>query len=353
MQKTLAEIATIIDGEVVGDKDLVVTGISSIQDAKEGDITFLANPKYIPFSKKTKAAAIITSRDIKISGKSIIRTDNPSLAFSDLIAAMTEEEAHPFKGIHESAFIGDECAIGKNVSIGPFAIIESHAKIGDHTVVYGGSYIGHHTTIGADCLIYPNVTVREHVIIGDRVILHSGTVIGSDGFGYVQVGGIHKKIPQVGTVKIEDDVEIGANVTIDRARFDQTIIGKGTKIDNLVQVAHNVVMGENCIIISQVGISGSTTIGKGVIMGGQAGATGHLKIGEGSIIFSRGVATKSVPAFARVSGFPAKPHNEAKRINAYMQRLPHYVKMIQELQKKIGELEKKIRNKSSSKNKKR
>jgi len=347
MQKTLAEIANIINGEVVGDRDLIVTGFSGIQDAKEGDITFLANLKYIPLSKKTKATAIITSRDIEISGKSIIRTDNPSIAFSDLITAMTGDDTHSFQGIHESAFIDDGCVIGENVSIGPFAIIASQAKIGDNTVIYGGSYVGHHTTIGADCLIYPNITIREHVIIGDRVFLHSGAVIGSDGFGYIQVEGRHKKIPQIGTVKIEDDVEIGANVTIDRARFDQTIIGKGTKIDNLVQVAHNVVMGENCIIISQVGISGSVNIGKGAILAGQVGVVGHITIGEGSIIFSRSVATKSIPAFARVLGNPAKPYKEAKRIHFYTQRLPRYVKTIQELQKKVQELEKKIKNKDS------
>ena len=343
MQKTLAEIAKIISGEVVGDKNLIVTGFSGIQDAKEGDITFLANPKYISLSKKTKATVIITSRDIKIPGKSIIRTDNPSLAFSDLIVAMSGDSMHPFKGVHKSAFIGDDCIIGKNVSIGPFAIIENEAKIGDNTIIYGGSYVGYQTAIGKDCLIYPNITIRERVFIGDRVILHSGTVIGSDGFGYVPIEGRHKKIPQVGTVKIEDDVEIGANVTIDRARFDQTVIGKGTKIDNLVQVAHNVVMGENCIIISQVGISGSCNIGKGAILAGQVGTAGHIKIGEGAVIFSRSVATKSIPAFAQVLGYPARPHKEAKRIHAHTQRLPRYVKMIEELQKKVQQLEKKLK----------
>jgi len=222
MQKTLAEIANIINGEVVGDKDLVVTGLSGIQEAKEGDLTFLANPKYIPLTEKTSATAIVTSRDIEISGKTIIRTDNPSLAFSNLISAMTGDDVHPFKGVHKSAFVADDCTVGKNVSLGPFAIVESKTKIGDNTIIYGGSYIGHGTIIGSGCLIYPNVTIRESIIIGDRVIIHSGTVIGSDGFGYIQVDGVHKKIPQVGTVLIEDDVEIGANVTIDRARFDQT-----------------------------------------------------------------------------------------------------------------------------------
>ena len=339
MHKTLAEIANIVNGEVVGDKNLVITGLSGIQEAKEGDLTFLANSKYIPLSSKTKATAIITSRDIEITGKSVIRTDNPSLAFADLIKTMTGDDVHPFAGIHEAAFVADDCTVGKNVSIGPFAIIENKAKIGDNTIIYGGSYIGHHAVIGDDCLIYPNVTIREQVSIGNHVIVHSGTVIGSDGFGYIQVDGAHKKIPQIGTVAIEDDVEIGANVAIDRARFDQTIIGQGTKIDNLVQVAHNVVMGEDCIIISQVGISGSVNIGKGSYLLGQAGITGHLTIGEGSIVYSQCALGKSIPPQSHVSGSPARPHNEAKRVFAATQKLPQYIKIIQDLQKRVQELE--------------
>jgi len=330
MHKTLAEIANIVNGEVVGDKDLVITGLSGIQEAKEGDLTFLANSKYISLSKNTKATAIITSRDIEISGRSVIRTDNPSVAFADLITAMTGDDVHLLKGIHEAAFIADDCAIGKNVSIGPYAIIESQAKIGDNTIIYGGSYVGHHTTIGEDCLIYPNITIREYVSIGNRVIIHSGTVIGSDGFGYIQVDGAHKKIPQIGTVAVEDDVEIGANVTIDRARFDQTVIGRGSKIDNLVQVAHNVVMGENCIIISQVGISGSVNIGKGSYLLGQAGITGHLTIGEGSIVFSQSALGKSIPPQSHVSGSPARSHADAKRVFASTQKLPHYITILQQ-----------------------
>lgn len=346
MKKTLAEIAGIINGEVVGDKDLVVTGFSGIQDAREGDVTFLADPKYIPISKKTNATAIITSRDIEISGKNIIRTDNPSLAFSNLISAMTDNDGHPFKGIHESAFISDSCVVGENVSIGPFVIIEGHAKIGNNTVIYGGSYVGHNTTIGADCLIYPNITVRESVVLGDRVIIHSGTVIGSDGFGYVQVDGVHKKIPQIGTVVVEDDVEIGANVTIDRARLDRTIIGRGTKIDNLVQVAHNVILGEHCIIISQVGISGSVTIGKSVILAGQVGVVGHITIGDEAVAFSQCQVVKNIPPHARISGSPGRPHSETKRMVAYMRKLPKYIKSIQDLQAQVRRLEEKIKGKN-------
>ena len=348
MKKTLAEIAKIIGGEVVGDKDLVITGLSGIQEAKEGDLTFLAHSKYIPFCRKTKASAIITGRDIEIPGKSVIRTENPSLAFTDLISAVTEKNAYFRDGIHAAAFIAEDAVIGDNVSVGPYAVIESKAAIGENTVIFAGSYIGHGTVIGPDCMIYPHVTVREHVTIGCHVIVHSGTVIGSDGFGYIQVDGLHRKIPQVGTVVIGDDVEIGANVAIDRARFDKTVIGRGCKIDNLVQVAHNVVMGENCIIISQVGISGSVNIGKGAILAGQAGVTGHITIGEGAVIYAQSAIAKSVPAHAQVSGYPARSHHEAKRIHAYTQRLPQYVKAIQELEKKVEGLEARFKEMSSS-----
>lgn len=342
MRKTLAEIAKMIDGEVVGDKDLVITGLSGIQEAREGELTFLANSKYIPLAKSTKAAAIIISRDIDVSDKPVIRTNNPSLAFSELISAMTEHEAHSFQGVHPSAYVGEQVKIGKNVAIGPLAIIEQNVSIGNNTVIYGGAYIGHHALIGDDCIIYPQVTLREHVTIGDRVIIHSGAVIGSDGFGYIQVDGVHKKIPQVGTVVIGHDVEIGANVAIDRARFDKTVIGNGCKIDNLVQVAHNVVMGEHCIIVAQVGISGSANIGKGAILAGQAGITGHISIGEGTLIYAQSAVAKSVPAHSQYSGYPARPHALWKKAQVHTMRLPQYVKMIHDLQKKIKELETKI-----------
>jgi UDP-3-O-[3-hydroxymyristoyl] glucosamine N-acyltransferase len=202
--------------------------------------------------------------------------------------------------------------------------------------------VGHHSKIGSDTLIYPNVSIREHVVIGSRVIIHSGTVIGCDGFGFATIEGLHYKIPQVGTVEIDDDVEIGANVTIDRARFDKTIIGRGTKIDNLVQIAHNVVVGENSIIVAQAGISGSTTIGRGATLAGQAGLVGHITIGEGAVVAAQAGVTKSVPAHTTVSGYPAKPHDIAKRVNACVQNLPRLYDIVAELKKKIAELEKRI-----------
>src|SRR3989338_8654026 len=312
MHKTLKEIAELIDGEVIGNGSTVITGVSGIKEAGEGDITFVANPKYFPLIEKTGASAIITSRDVKSSPKPIIRTDNPSLAFAKVISFTAPGESKHPKGLHPTAILGKDVSLGSDVAIGPYVAVEDNVSIGDKAIIYAGCFIGHHTKIGSDTLIYANVSIRERITIGNRVIIHSGTVIGSDGFGFAAIEGLHHKIPQVGTVEIGDDVEICANVTIDRARFDKTIIGSGTKIDNLVQIAHNVVIGENSIIVAQAGISGSTNIGKGVTLAGQVGVVGHITIGDNAIVMAQAGVSKSVPAETTVWGYPAKPVDIAK-----------------------------------------
>lgn len=342
MHKTLREIADFIQGEVVGNENIVITGVAGIKEAQEGDITFLANPKYFPLIDKTRASAIITSKEVESTPKPIIRTENPSLAFAKIISLIAPNEVTYPKGIHPTVILGKHVSLGKDVCLGPYVVVEDNVSIGDNTIIYSSCFIGHHTTIGSYTLIYPNVSIRERISIGDRVIIHSGTVIGSDGFGFVNIKGLHHKIPQIGTVEIGDDVEIGANVAIDRARFDKTIIGRGTKIDNLVQIAHNVVIGENSIIVAQAGISGSTIIGKGVTLAGQAGLVGHITIGDEAVVAAQAGVTKSVPANTTVSGYPAKPHEIAKRVNACIQNLPKLYDTVAELKKKIGELEKKI-----------
>lgn len=341
MQKTLAEIADIIDGEIAGDANLIITGLSGIQEAEDGDLSFVANAKYFALARKTKASALIIPKNFKIPKKSAIRTENPSLAFARIASVVYNENIPPLRGIHPTAVIADHVTMGDNVVIGPCAVIEDYAQIGRNTVIHSGCHVGARTLIGENCLIYPNVTIRERVCIGHRVIIHSGTVVGSDGFGFVQVDGVHEKIPQIGTVIIGDDVEIGANVTIDRARFDKTVIGKGTKIDNLVQIAHNVHIGENCIIVSQVGISGSVSIGKGVILAGQAGVTGHLTIGDGVVVTAQSGVTKSIPAHTKIAGFPARPNMVVLKEKAALSRLPVYIKKIQELAKRVEQLERK------------
>lgn len=343
MRKTLADIAKLVDGELVGDKKLVITGLRGIKEANAGDLTFIDNPKYLPLVAKTQASAILIPRNVTVKGKSVIHIDSPSLAFAKVASLFGHNEPLTIKGIHKTAVIAKNAKIGKNVAVGPYAVIEEKVKVGDHSVVHSGSFIGRSTSLGKNCCIYPRVVIRESTVIGDRVIIHSGAVIGSDGFGYVNTSGTHEKIPQIGIVVIEDDVEIGANTTIDRARFDKTIIGRGTKIDNLVQIAHNVVIGENCIIISQVGISGSTAVERNAILAGQAGVAGHLTIGEGAIVGAQSGVTKSVPAHTKVSGYPAKPHDEAAKVNACVQRLPVYIETIQELKKRIETLEAKLK----------
>ncbi|MFH0935590.1 MAG: UDP-3-O-(3-hydroxymyristoyl)glucosamine N-acyltransferase [Candidatus Omnitrophota bacterium] len=345
MQKTLREIARLIDGEIVGDESVVITGVSGIKEADEGDITFVANPKYFHLVGVTRASAIIAARDlVSTYKKPIVRTENPSLAFAKIVASFAPNEMPHLKGIHPAAALGKDLSLGKNVAIGPYAVIEDGVSLGDNTVIYAGCFIGHHTRIGSDTLIYSNVSIRERISIGNRVIIHSGTVVGSDGFGFADVKGLHHKIPQIGTVEIGDDVEIGANVTIDRARFDKTVVGRGTKIDNLVQIAHNVIIGENSIIVAQAGVSGSTVLGKGVTLAGQAGLVGHISVGDGAVVAAQGGVTKSIPPNTTVSGYPARPHNIAKKVNACVQNLPKLYESVRALKKKIAELETKLKN---------
>ena len=353
IHKTLKEIAQLIDGEVIGDGNIVITGISGIREAEEGDLTFLANPRYAPLMDTTKAAAIITSREATGAPRPMIRADNPSMAFAKIISILMPNDQRYPSGIHPTAVIGKNVKLGQDVALQPYVVIDDDTVIGDRTIIYAGSYIGNRAKIGSDCLIYPNVAIREKVEIGNRVIVHSGTVIGSDGFGFATVGGEHHKIPQIGTVLIEDDVEIGANVTIDRARFGKTVIGKGTKIDNLVQIAHNVIVGENSIIIAQAGISGSTVIGKNVTIAGQAGLVGHITIGDNAVLAAQAGVTKPVPANTCVSGYPARQHDEAKRLNAFVSRLPQIVDELKKLEEKVNQLEKKITDGTTADNKKR
>ena len=348
MKRTLKDIARIIDGEIVGDVNTIVTGICGIKEAKEGDLTFVANSRYLSLMNHTKASAIITTKDVTSAPKPIIRTENPSIAFAKMVSLLAPNEVKRPKGIHPTAVIGEKVRLGRNVAIQPYVVIEDNAEIKDNTILYTGAYVGHHTKIGRDCTIYPYVIIRERVVIQDRVTIHGGTVIGSDGFGFSTVKGVHHRIPQIGNVIIEDDVEIGANVTIDRARFDKTIIKKGTKIDNLVQIAHNVIVGEHSIIVAQSGISGSTTIGNNVTLAGQAGVIGHISIGDNAVIAAKSGVTKSIPKNACVSGYPAKPHILAKRINACVQNLPELYKKVRALEEELEKLKNQKQNRVES-----
>ncbi len=339
MQKSLSEIAKDTGGRVVGDGALLIKGVCGMREAKAGDLTFLANPKYLPLASLTEASAIIVGLDVVVVGKSVIQTENPSLAFSKVVAAIKEDLTPKMAGIHPSAVVDPSAVIGAGVGIGPNVVIEKDVKVGSDTVICAGVFVGQKTVIGADCLIYPNVTIREDVTLGHRIIIHSGSVIGSDGFGYMTIEGKHHKIPQMGTVVIEDDVEIGACVTIDRARFDKTLIGRGTKIDNLVQIAHNVRIGENCFIIALAGIAGSASIGHNAIIAGQVGVAGHVKVGDGAMVAAQSGITKDVPPGAKMFGTPAQEYKQAVREMGLVGRLPQYVARLAELEQRIKVLE--------------
>jgi UDP-3-O-[3-hydroxymyristoyl] glucosamine N-acyltransferase len=339
MSKTLRELAGLVEGEVVGDADTVISGCRGIEDAGPGEITFVANRRYYSLIPQTRASAIIVSKDVAEAPKPMLRVADPSLAFAQVMAALHPVVLKHPEGIHETAVVAKSALLGRRVALGPHVVVEENARIGDDTVLYAGCYVGRDTTIGARCLLWPNVSVRERVTIGDRVSIQSGTVIGSEGFGYVNVGGVFKLIPQVGSVLIEDDVEIGANVTIDRARFDKTVIGQGTKIDNLVQIAHNVVIGRHCMIVSQVGISGSTHLGDRVTLAGQVGLVGHITVGDGAIVTAQSGVPKSVPPGAVMSGYPAVAHEDWKKNSAYIHRLPELSRAVRELAKRVEELQ--------------
>lgn len=338
------DIAKIIDGNVIGDEGVLIKGVSGIKEAKEGDLTFIANNKYRLLLKSTKASAIIVPRDINNTVNAVlIQVENPSLAFANMLAIVGPEPVSFSPGIDSTAVIGKNVFIGKNVSIQPYSVIEDHAVIGDNTVIGACVYVGHYTKVGDNSIIYPHVIIRERITIGDRVIIHPGTVIGGDGFGFATVKGVHHKIPQIGTVEIGNDVEIGSNVTIDRARFDKTYIGNGVKIDNLAQIAHNVSIGDNTIVVAQVGISGSTVIGKNVIIAGQAGITGHITIGDNAIIGGKAGVTKNIPPNTHVTGFPARDKWEDMRLQAYSRRQPELIEKLKKLEEKIEKAERRLR----------
>ncbi len=344
MKKTLAEIAKEIQGRVVGDDALLINGIAGIKEAQAGDLTFLANPRYLPLAATTSASAIIVGKDVLVEGKTVVQTEDPSLAFSKVVFMIKEDLTPRFKGVHPTAIIDPSAVIGDGCGIGPYVVIEKDVRIGSHTVICAGTFIGQKTSVGDRCLLYPNVTLRENVSIADRVIIHSGTVVGADGFGYVLVNGAHQKIPQMGTVVIEDDVELGACVTVDRARFERTFIGRGTKVDNLVQIGHNAHIGPHCIIVALAGVAGSCHMGDHVIVAGQVGMGGHLNIGAGAVIAAQSGVIKDVPAGAKMFGTPAKDYKTAVREMGLVSRLPQYVEKLEALEQKIKLLEEKLRS---------
>jgi UDP-3-O-[3-hydroxymyristoyl] glucosamine N-acyltransferase len=330
------EIAAMVHGQVIGDGDLDIRGVAGIDDAGSGDITYLTNKTLLKKLLASQAAAVIVADYIEDIKMTQVAVKTPQYAFAALLNAFYVKP-HKHLGISDRAIVSDQAEIGDNVTVYPMSYISDGVHIGKGTVVFPGVFIGEKSSIGEECLIYPNVTIREGVTIGNNVIIHAGAVIGADGFGYVFENGIHNKIPQVGGVVISDDVEIGANVTIDRGTTGNTVIGKGTKIDNLVQVAHNVLIGRNVLLVAQVGIGGSSSIGEGVILAGQAGIGDHAEIEAGTIVGGQaGVAGRLSKGM--YLGTPARPFREALKSVDLLHRLPELNKKIIDIEKKLASL---------------
>lgn len=310
----LAELASLAGIALDGpEKEMEITGAASLDEAGESDISFFGHPRYAGALKRTKAAAVLVPADHNEPIRPVpLRVANPSAAFAAVLEKFAPPQVAFQPGVHSSAVVADDAEIHPSASIQPLAVIESGAKIGPGTVIGAHCYIGHQAVVGAHCQFHPRVSVRERCEIGDRVILHPGVVIGSDGFGYELLDGRHVKIPQTGIVRIDDDVEIGANTTVDRARFGRTWLQQGAKIDNLVQIAHNVTIGAHTILCAQVGISGSTKVGAYVTMAGKVGVNGHIEVGDAAVITAMAGVTKSVPPKEVLVGLPARPMKEYK-----------------------------------------
>ena len=338
MKKTLAALAELVGGRLVGDGSISVSGVADLEFAHSGQLTFLTHEKNIDLLSSSQASAAVVPFSDRDYALPVIQVRDPSLAIAII---HTHFLAEPFqaKGIDSRAVVGDDCQIPDAVAIGPLVVIGNRVVLGQRVTIEPGVVIGDEVVINDDTTLKANVTVGRGTIIGRRVIVHSGTVIGSDGFGYAtdQLGH-HFKRPHVGIVQIDDDVEIGANVCIDRATFGKTWIKRGAKIDNLVQIAHNVIVGEDSIIVSQVGISGSTTLGVGVVLGGQAGVAGHLQIGDWVMAAAKTGVHANLPAKAVVSGFPAISHQLWLRVSTLLVKLPELVKDVRTMKKQIAEL---------------
>ncbi|MCA1808390.1 MAG: UDP-3-O-(3-hydroxymyristoyl)glucosamine N-acyltransferase [Kiritimatiellia bacterium] len=337
---TLAEVARKLDGALEGDGRVQVSGLAGIREAEPHQLTFVANPQYAAAAAATRAAAVLVPEDWnRPCSAALIRVRNPDKAFAMAAPWFAPPPVPPLQGVHETAVISPAAQVAPDAAVGPFCVIEEGACVGPRTVVSAGCYIGHGVQIGADCRLYPHVSIREYCRIGSRCILHNGTVIGSDGFGYVQEGAARRKIPQIGIVIIGDDVELGANVMVDRARFGQTRIGNGVKVDNLVQIAHNVIIGDNAVIIAQVGIAGSTIIGERTILAGQVGVAGHLTIGSDVMVGAQSGVSKNIPSKTFVLGGPAAPYEKSVKIHAMTMRLPELREKVTALEDRLARLE--------------
>jgi len=333
---TTAEVAAHLQGEVQGDPAASLTGFAPADRAQAGDLTFAENEAFFAQAEASAATAIIADTRFSSTRKTLIRVKNPRVAFAKVLALFFPEPAFA-PGIHPGAVVAGSAQIDPSAHVGPHCTIGERARIGANVVLESGNFVGEDSILGEDSRLFPNVVLYPRTELGQRVRIHAGTVIGSDGYGYVLDQGAHRKVPQIGQVIIGDDVEIGANVTVDRGALGATRIGRGTKIDNLVQIAHNVAIGEHCLLISQVGIAGSSKLGNYVILAGQSGVAGHLKIGNQVTVAAQAGVMHDIPDGEKWLGAPAQPDRQAKRQMIAVIQLPELMRRVAELEKKLGE----------------
>ncbi|MBI5373278.1 MAG: UDP-3-O-(3-hydroxymyristoyl)glucosamine N-acyltransferase [Sphingobacteriales bacterium] len=342
MQFPAAQIALLVNGKTEGDPNVTVSSFGKIEEAREGQLSFFANPKYEEFLYSTRASVIIVSEDYVLRQPvtaTLIRVADAYSAFATLLSKYQEIKQQSLAGVQQPVFIAPTASYGQNVFIGAFAYLGENVKVGNNSKIYPNAFLGDNVTVGDNCIIHPGVKIYNDCRVGNQVIIHAGTIIGSDGFGFApQADGSFKKVPQIGNVVIEDNVEIGSNTTIDRATIGSTLIKSGAKLDNLIQVAHNVEIGHSTVIAAQAGISGSTKIGNGVMIGGQAGIVGHIQLGDGSKVNAQSGVSKSVEPGKAVTGSPAYDYTAALRSQAVSRKLPDLEKRIKELEAIIRQL---------------
>ncbi|MBI1319943.1 MAG: UDP-3-O-(3-hydroxymyristoyl)glucosamine N-acyltransferase [Candidatus Hydrogenedens sp.] len=341
MKLTVDEIAGLVGGTVHGDGSTVITGVNGLEEAAPGDLVFVRESRYLPLLEQSKASAVLIGAVPEGCAIPAIVVGMPDLAFAQVLQHCDAEQTHHPVGVHESAHVHPGAQLGANVAVAAGAVVEDEARLGDGVVLYSGAYVGRGAQLGAGTIVYPNAVIRERCQLGERCVIHAGAVIGSDGFGFAPLGGRWAKIPQVGIVVLGDDVEVGSCTCIDRATFGETVVGAGTKIDNLVMVGHNVRIGEHCVIAGTVGIAGSARIGNHVRVGASAGIKGHLEIGDNATVAARAGVVTSVEPGRTVSGFPAIDHAEHRRVMVGQRRVPELLRRVKQLERKIAELEEK------------
>ena len=342
LEQTVGQLADHVGGTVVGDRNIKITGAATLSEAGHDDVSFLANPKYEKEVDSTSAAAVVVGTDFQQPNKTVIQCSDPYYSFMQIVVLLHGHREHESIGISSRASVAESAQIGSNVDIHDFVCVSAQAQIGDNTSIYPNCTIGPGSKIGSDCIIYPNVTIYDGCTIGNRVIIHAGTVIGQDGFGYATHDGVHHKIPAVGGVIIEDDVEIGANCSIDRATLGDTIIGHGTKFSNQVVIGHNSQIGPHCLLGGMVGVSGSVRIGKHCGFAGQAGVVGHLKIGNYVRVGPQSGVQNNIPDGQTVLGSPALPITQAKRSLIALKDLPELRRRVRELERIVDRLEEQL-----------